>query len=141
MASILLRFPVQADPETVYDALATQDGVRQWWSEKTSGPSGTGSIMKVSFPETPMAFDFRVDQDVASERVVWRCLSGPPEWIDTDISFDIQPGDDEPSVLFTHDGWASTEQSFPFIAYSWAQILPRLKELVETGTANPYFRF
>jgi hypothetical protein len=49
--------------------------------------------------------------------------------------------EDNVSVLFTHDGWASTEESFPFIAYSWAQILPRLKKLAESGERDPFFNF
>jgi hypothetical protein len=96
----------------------------------------------VAFPDAPMTFDFEVTQESPDERVAWRCLAGPPEWIGTDISFDIQRAQDgELSVLFTQAGWASTEESFPFIAYSWAQILPRLKRLAETGKADPYFNF
>jgi hypothetical protein len=36
---------------------------------------------------------------------------------------------------------ATTDESFPFIAYSWAQILPRLKALAETERREPFFRF
>jgi hypothetical protein len=53
-----------------------------------------------------------------------------------------RPGGDEgTSVLFTHNGWKTTEESFPFIAYSWAQIPPRLKKLAEEGKADPHFNF
>jgi len=73
---------------------------------------------------------------------VWRCLAGPREWIGTDISFDIQTdGDGNRSALFAHSGWKSAEESFPFIAYSWAQILPRFKKLAEEGRAEPFFDF
>ncbi len=43
--------------------------------------------------------------------------------------------------MFRHDGWSTTKESFPFIAYSWAQILPRLKKLAETGERDPFFDF
>lgn len=142
MAKILLRFPAAASAETVHEGVATQAGVCGWWSERTEGPSGVGSTMKVAFPNAPMTFDFEVAEDVPAKRVMWRCLAGPPEWIGTDVSFDIEPGEgDGLSVLFTHDGWQTTEESFPFIAYSWAQILPRLKKLAETGERDPYFSF
>jgi hypothetical protein len=97
--------------------------------------------MKVSFPEAPITFDFEVTEETPGERVAWRCVAGPPEWIGTDLSFDIETADGNTSVLFRQDGWATTEESFPFIAYSWAQILPRLKKLLETGEASPYFSF
>jgi hypothetical protein len=83
-----------------------------------------------------------VTEGSAGERVAWRCLAGPPEWIGTDVTFDIETdADGNTSVLFSHGGWASAEESFPFIAYSWAQILPRLKKLTETGKPDPFFSF
>jgi uncharacterized protein YndB with AHSA1/START domain len=142
MASILLRVPVDADEQTLYDAVASTEGVTGWWSSQTEGPEGMDSVMKVSFPDAPITFDFKVVEDSPNERVQWKCLQGPPEWVGTDVSFDIEKGDDgNRSVLFRHDGWKTTDESFPFIAYSWAQILPRLKELVESGNRNPYFNF
>jgi hypothetical protein len=142
MAKILLRMPVDADAGTIYKALATSAGVNGWWSNHTEGPDGVGSTMKVSFPDVPMTFDFEVTEESPDTRVAWSCLAGPPEWIGTQISFDVQAGEGgEVSVLFTQDGWKTTEESFPFIAYSWAQILPRLKKLAEEKAADPYFNF
>ncbi|MGH2807770.1 MAG: SRPBCC family protein [Actinomycetota bacterium] len=142
MASILLRVPVDADEQTLYDTVATSAGVKGWWSSKTEGPAGVGSTMKVAFPDAPITFDFKVVDEAPNERVRWQCLAGPPEWIGTDVSFEIEKGDDGTrSVLFRHDGWKTTDESFPFIAYSWAQILPRLKQLAENGERNPYFNF
>ncbi|MGH2754878.1 MAG: SRPBCC family protein [Actinomycetota bacterium] len=142
MATILLRMPVDAEPGTVYEGLAGPDGVSGWWSERVEGPAGIGSTMRVAFPDAPMTFDFELAKEEPGESLVWRCLAGPPEWIDTDISFEIETDDEgKTSVLFRHGGWETTEQSFPFIAYSWAQILPRLKSLAETGKREPFFRF
>lgn len=98
--------------------------------------------MKVSFPEAPITFDFEVIEESTGDQVVWRCLAGPPEWIGTELSFDIQTdADGNTSVLFSQDGWVTTDESFAFIAYSWAQILPRLKKLVEAGERDPFFNF
>ena len=89
-----------------------------------------------------MTFDFEVTEQTSGQRVAWRCVAGPPEWVGTDVSFEIQQGEDgSTSVLFMHDGWGTTEESFPFVAYSWAQILPRLKALAESGEPQPYFDF
>lgn len=142
MATILLRPMIETDPKRIYDLVATSDGVNGWWSNHTEGPSGVGSTMKVAFPDAPITFDFEVTEEVPGERVVWRCLAGPPEWIGTDVSFDVQTDKDgNLSVLFSHDGWKTTEESFPFIAYSWAQILARLKKLADTGERDPFFNF
>ena len=141
MASIQLRVPIEADPKVVFDSVAPSEGVNAWWSNHTQGPSGLNSTMKVSFPDAPITFDFEVTEQT-EDRVMWRCLAGPPEWIGTNVSFDFQQGEDGgTSLLFTHDGWATTEESFPFIAYSWAQILPHLKRFAESGQAQPFFDF
>lgn len=142
MPDILLRVPLEGEAAAAYEALTTSEGVNGWWSNHTEGPAGVGSTMKVAFPEAPITFDFEVTQEVPGQRVSWRCLSGPPEWAGTDVSFDVQSDPDgNTSILFTHGGWATAESSFPFIAYSWAQILPRLKGLVETGERKPFFDF
>lgn len=142
MTTILLRMPLDAEPKEIYEKLTTSEGINGWWSNHTEGPDGVGSTMKVSFPEAPITFDFEVTEETPGERVAWRCVAGPPEWIGTDLSFHIETAaDGNTSVLFRQDGWATTEESFPFIAYSWAQILPRLKKLLETGEATPYFSF
>ncbi|HYZ93079.1 MAG TPA: SRPBCC domain-containing protein [Actinomycetota bacterium] len=141
MARILLQVPVDASREDVYRALTKKAGVTAWWSSRTTGPSGEGSVMKVSFPDAPITFDFRVEEVFPPERVGWRCLAGPPEWIGTGITFDISAQDGTTNVLFTHDGWKTTKKSFPFIAYSWAQILPRLKAFAESGRRQPFFDF
>lgn len=142
MATIMLRMPVDGEPKALYESLATSEGVNGWWSNHTEGPDGVGSTMKVSFPEAPITFDFEVIEESPGDQVVWRCLAGPPEWIGTKLSFDIQTdADGNTSVLFSQDGWVTTDESFPFIAYSWAQILPRLKKLVEAGERDPFFNF
>ena len=142
MATILLRVPMDAEPKQIYEQVATTEGVNGWWSSHTEGPEGLGSTMKVSFPDAPITFDFEVAEETPGERVAWRCLAGPPEWIGTTVAFDVQTDDEgNASVLFSHYGWATTEESFPFIAFSWAQILPRLKKLAETGDRDPYFSF
>jgi hypothetical protein len=78
MASILLRMPIDADPKVAYEAVATSDGINGWWSNHTQGPDGVGSTMSVAFPDAPITFDFEVTEDLAGERVAWRCLAAPP---------------------------------------------------------------
>ena len=142
MATVLLRVPIEAEPKAVYDTVSTSEGITGWWSNHTEGPRGVGSTISVSFPDAPASFDFEVVEDQPNERVAWRCLEGPPEWIGTLIRFDIEGAEgNTSSVRFAHDGWLRTEESFPFIAYSWAQILPRLKGLAEAGKRDPFFNF
>ena len=94
MATILLRVPVDSEPKTAYEAVATTQGVNGWWSNHTQGPAGVGSTMKVGLPDAPVTFDFEVTDETPESRIRWHCIAGPPEWIGTDISFDVQTDDD-----------------------------------------------
>ena len=67
--------------------------------------------MNVAFPDAPTTFDFEVTEETSGERVAWRCLSGPPEWIGTTISFDVQTdAENNTSVLFSQDDWGLEER-------------------------------
>ena len=39
------------------------------------------------------------------ERVRWRCVEGPAEWVGTTITFALNDLGEETVVLFTHAGW------------------------------------
>src|SRR5262245_40814597 len=139
MPEILLRVNAKGDASTVRDAVASNNGVRSWWSTQVDGPDGTGSVFKVGFPEAPITFDFRLDE-VSDGRIACRCLGGPAEWIDAPLAFELTPSEGGgTSILFRHGGWTSTDDPFPFIAYSWAQILARLQSYVDTGRPDPFF--
>lgn len=70
--------------------------------------------------------------------VAWKCASGPPEWVDTTLSFGLKTNDEGKTLLrFKHSDWKSTEQSFGMVNYQWAMYLKSLKDFVETGTGQP----
>jgi hypothetical protein len=66
--NILMQFDIDADRSAVHDALATEGGIRSWWSSHTDGPSR--DQLRVSFPDVPQPFEFTVSTD-ESERVEW----------------------------------------------------------------------
>ncbi len=49
MADNIHRAGINASPATVYDAVATVDGVEGWWSRETTGESRIGGVMTVRF--------------------------------------------------------------------------------------------
>src|SRR5439155_157625 len=81
---ILMQFDIAADRDTVHHALATESGVRAWWSKRTDGPSNCE--LRVSFPDVPQPFEFTVDRD-DDERVEWVTGGFPPWWAGTTIGW------------------------------------------------------
>jgi uncharacterized protein YndB with AHSA1/START domain len=137
---ILMQFDIDADRETVHRALATQDGIRSWWSKRTDLADGQ---LRVSFPDQPQPFEFAVTRDDI-ERVDWVTGGFPPWWAGTTVRWDLSDNPDGPGrtrLLFSHRDYAADNPVIPIVTPAWAQIILRLKGYAETGTAQPFFDF
>src|SRR5947209_3426613 len=103
MVDILHRVGVKSDsPEKVYEALTTIDGLAGWWTEDTTGSTELGGVIQFRFP--PGGFDMEVIEQKASERVAWKVVEGPEEWVGTTIDWQLRQDDGHTIVLFKHEG-------------------------------------
>jgi len=119
----------------VYAALSTIDGLSGWWTTDTTGDPGVGGKIAFRFP--PGGFDMEVIELVPGERVRWRVVDGPPEWIGTIIDWRLSRRDDHTIILFSHEGWAEPVDFLYHCSTKWASYLLSLKALVETGKGSP----
>jgi uncharacterized protein YndB with AHSA1/START domain len=119
----------------VYAALTTIDGLAGWWTTDTTGDAGLGG--KIAFRFVPGGFDMEVIELVPGERVRWRVIEGPPEWIGTTVDWRLSRSDGYTIVLFSHEGWAEPVEFLYHCSTKWASYLLSLKALVETGTGAP----
>jgi uncharacterized protein YndB with AHSA1/START domain len=124
-----------ASTDDVYAALTTIDGLSGWWTTDTTGDAGLGGKIAFRFP--PGGFDMEVIELVPGERVRWRVVDGPPEWIGTTIDWRLSRRDEYTIILFTHEGWAEPVDFLYHCSMKWAVYLLSLKALVETGTGSP----
>ena len=142
MVDILHRVGIKAPLEKVYQALATREGVAGWWTTDTQGESKVGGMLKTLFTVDGKllgGFDLEVLALEPNERVLWRVVEGPPEWIGTKIGFELRREGEYSIVLFKHDGWKEPVEFMHHCSTKWAIYLMSLKSLVETGkgAANP----
>ena len=133
MVDILHRVAAKAAPDDVYAALATTDGITNWWS--TTDSTGADAL-RVTFDEGTV--DLRVDERSPGKRVGWEVTGGPAEWIGSTITFDLVPADDWTVVLFSHAGWREQVEFMNHCSTKWAVFLLSLKSYVETGTGQPH---
>lgn len=133
---IQMQFDSPADPATFRAAIESADGIRAWWSARTTLADGR---LEVLFPDQARPFEFAVEGDGA--RVAWRTLEYPMWWAGTSVTFDIAPNPEGPGtrVLFGHRDYAADNPVIPIVTFVWAQILVRLKAYAETGTSQPFF--
>ena len=136
MPSIVFQVDIAARRDKVARAIASEEGVRSWWTEAAEVPAGTGGVMRLGFAMAPAPFELRVDE--ASDEVVrWASVGAfPPHWAGTEVSWELAESA-EPAgtqVMFRHTGWPSDEGMFGATAYTWGQLMASLKAYVETGS-------
>ena len=137
MVDILHRVGVAgATPEAVYRALTTVDGLAAWWTEDTKGDGDVGEVLQFRFPPVG-GFDMEVVELRPAERVTWRVVDGPEEWIGTTVEWDLCRSGDWKIVLFAHRGWREPVEFMHHCGTKWATFLMSLKSLVETGAGAP----
>jgi uncharacterized protein YndB with AHSA1/START domain len=136
---ILMQFDIDADRNTVREALTTQAGIGSWWSARTDGPRD--GRLRVSFPDVPQPFEFGFTDE--ADRVEWVTGDFPPWWAGTTIRWDLSDNPDGAGtrLLFSHRDYAADNPVIPIVTPAWAQIILRLKEYAETGQRQPFFDF
>ncbi|ADP79233.1 SRPBCC family protein [Pseudofrankia inefficax] len=137
MVDILHRVGVKAvTPEKVYEALTTVEGLAGWWTDDTKGDGDVGGVLQFRFPPVG-GFDMRVVELLPPERVAWRVVDGPEEWVGTTIDWELRQSGDYTIVLFSHEGWREPGEFMHHCSTKWGSFLLSLKALLETGVGAP----
>lgn len=137
MTDVLFRFDVDAAPETVLEAVKTSKGIKGFWTSRAEVPAEVGATLMLEFPIAPLPFDLRLEQ--SDERtVVWRTETFPPHWVGTTVRWEVDSRDGGSTVSFRHAGFTDDEEAGR-VAYTWGQIMARLKEYAESGRPDPVF--
>jgi hypothetical protein len=105
--------------------------------EAPNGGAEVGETVKVEFAVAPAPFDLRLERSDDST-VVWRTETFPTHWVGTTVRWDVEPRDDGAAVRFRHSGLGDEDEA-GMVAYTWGQVMVRLKEYAESGRPNPVF--
>jgi uncharacterized protein YndB with AHSA1/START domain len=139
MPNILHRLSIDAPPEHVHQLAATREGIQRWWTgHPVAGEEGIGGQLSVYFRDTAEpAATFEVVED-SPEQIVWRCVSGPADWMDTRITFALKPSAGGTTLLFSHEGWQRENEFMNGCSTNWAAYLMSLKSGAEGRGFNAY---
>jgi uncharacterized protein YndB with AHSA1/START domain len=140
MPNILHRLSIDAPPECGHTLVATAEGIEQWWTgHPVAGDDDIGGEMSVHFsdPANAAATFEVVERD--PEQIVWRCVAGPGDWLDTRITYALKPRDDGgTTLLFSHEGWRQENEFMNGCSTNWAAYLMSLKSGAEDHGFNAY---
>ena len=135
-----------ATPAAVYAAIATQAGLRGWWTQDCDIATKVGGTSHFRFGDTAKAM--RVEALEPSRRVQWLCteahiacadLARRDEWVGTRLVFRLTPeGEGETRLDFEHVGLVPALECFDLCNKGWQHFLASLKGYVDTGRGTPY---
>jgi uncharacterized protein YndB with AHSA1/START domain len=132
------RIGIAAPSSAVYEQLATTEGLAQWWTRDVQGGATAGEKLAFFFGSAEPSFVMEVVEVRPNERVVWRCVEGPDEWIDTALTFELRERDAETVLLFTHAGWREPVEFMHHCTTKWGAYLLSMKHGLEAGQGRPF---
>ena len=127
---------IKTTADRLYEAITTRKGLAGWWTPQVKAEPMIGAINEFHFEGTTLRF--RVNELEPARHIAWSSVQVPSHWEETQVQFDIIPGDDTVNLRFSHTGFASTGGSFGVTSYSWAQYMCSIKLLLETGEGEPF---
>ena len=141
MPNILHRLSIDAPPERVHQLAATREGIQRWWTgHPVTGDDELGGQLSVYFTSDPAkpAATFEVVER-SPDQLVWRCVAGPGDWIDTRITFALKArSDGGTTLLFSHEDWRQENEFMNGCSTNWAAYLMSLKSGAERDRFNAF---
>jgi uncharacterized protein YndB with AHSA1/START domain len=130
------RLVIGAPPERVFDAVATVDGPRHWWTTKVTGSAAAGGELRFGFAGLDEVMVMHVTVRRRPSAVAWSCVEHTrnSEWGGTLIEFRLAAhGPAESELEFRHSGLPAER-----VAQGWDHFLASLAAYAETGTGSPF---
>ena len=137
MPTIRHLIQVKATPKAVYGALATEVGLRSWWTADAEGGSTEGENLTVGFYHRAVVFRFTVTALKPNEKVVWLCHGDDPDWNNTQITWQIEPTESGATIKFFHADWLEEDDHFASSNTTWGMLMHQLKGCLEGSVLGP----
>ncbi len=140
MPDIRHRVGIAAPQHRVYEMVATKEGLAEFWTTHVEGDAEVGGKLSFFFDGPEPSAVMEVVELSPDDRVQWRCVEGPAEWVGTTVTFDLKDnGGGETVLLFTHADWREPIEFMHHCSTKWSTFLIGLRSGLEGGafTAHP----
>jgi uncharacterized protein YndB with AHSA1/START domain len=138
MADIAMQLHIEADPDAVYTAISTTEGIHGWFTTTATAEQGVGGRHELSFPGVPEPWRLRVTEDEPGKRLVLAGENGP--WTGTTQTYEVLTRPEcDVTLRFTHSGFPAVDDAYRDFTYGWATKFTQLKAYAETGKPAPFF--
>jgi uncharacterized protein YndB with AHSA1/START domain len=140
MADLKHQIPIDATPAKVFAALATQAGLRGWWTADASADEKAGGKAAFGFDKRKLVFQMKIEKLEPGEGVVWTCHGDHPEWAGTTLTWKIARENGATTLRLSHSGWKSVSEFCATCNSTWGELMFRLKDYLEGRNPGPLWR-
>jgi uncharacterized protein YndB with AHSA1/START domain len=141
MADLKHQIPIQAAPENVFAAIATQGGMRSWWTADTQMEERVGGHAEFGFEKRQMVFKMTIEKLDPSKQVVMSCYGDHPEWNGTSLTWTLTHDKGVTTLRFNHSGWKAATEFYATCNSTWGELMYRLKDTLEGKHPGPHWRY
>ena len=140
MALLKHQIPINTTPAKVFAALATQSGLRSWWTADAKIDEKIGGKAEFGFDKRQMVFRMNIEKLEPGKKVVWSCHGDHPEWKGTTLTWNIASEDGGTVLRMTHSGWKFISEYYASCNSAWGELIYRLKDYAEGKNPGPRWR-
>jgi len=135
---VLLAIEIHKEPKVVFDTVTSAEGLASFWTSDVESVGGSGGRLTFGFPSAPTRLPVTVTHADAPSAVGWSFGGDWPFWDGTTGGWSFEPSEHGTKVTFRHDGFADEMPEFDAgsIALTWALVVNRLKQVVESDGAS-----
>ena len=135
MADLQFIVPIEADSDEVFAAVATQAGMRGWWTADTQMQEAVGGKAEFGFEKRAFIFRMTNEKLDPGRCVTMKCHGEHPEWNGTTLRWDIAGNEGGgASLRFVHSGWREVTDFCSSCNAMWGNLMFRLKDSLEGVT-------
>lgn len=137
---VLLGIEIHEEPKVVFDTVTSAEGLASFWTSDAEGDGGSGGRLTFGFPSAPSRLPVTITRADAPGAVGWSFGGDWPFWNGTTASWSFDRSEHGTAVTFRHDGFPDEMPEFDAgsIALTWALVIARLKDVLESGgTSDP----
>jgi uncharacterized protein YndB with AHSA1/START domain len=139
IARLSHKVHVNAARDRTFDALATTEGLKGWYTPNIEGEVAEGEEATFRFTGR-RPFRWRIVDVTPDSGVRWECIEGPGNAAGTSVAVRLSDADDGTVVELDHEGWQEGDEAFTTCNTLWGALMDHLRKYAETGHPDPAFQ-
>ena len=137
MHDIMHLVKIHASSESVYQAITTAEGIRQWWTRDAAIKPEVGAAGEFGFNGRRFVAKVTVEELNPTTGVRWKVTNSA--WQGQDIEFNLKADGNDTILVFAHRDFPRADEGYASATFRWSFYLLSLKRYMESrkGTPNP----